>query len=134
MSHLPDNLVGFYHIESNETVGTGETGDESLPTKLDPIECGLLTYVAGYMVSKRFQTNKRKAEKMNEELHLLLQGMKSSDQSSSFISACTRGGLVNPSKDLLGILEEAKCFSEGKWMHQSIHYETYPLIQYVMLF
>ena len=34
--------------------------------------------------------------------------MKSIDQSTSFISARSRGGLVNPSTDLVGILEEAE--------------------------
>ena len=36
--------------------------------------------------------------------------MKSSDQSSSFTSSRTRCGLVNSSKDLVGIVEEAECF------------------------
>ena len=116
MIHLPDNLVGFYHTETNETESTeetggiGETGDKSLSSKLDPIERGPLNYIAGYVVSKLFQASKKKGGKTNEELNLLLQNMKSSDQSSSFISARTRGGLVNPSKDLVGILEEAECF------------------------
>ena len=34
--------------------------------------------------------------------------MKSNDQSTNFISAHSRGGLVNPSTDLVGILEEAE--------------------------
>ena len=34
--------------------------------------------------------------------------MKSIDQSKSFIFACSRGRLVNPSTDLVGILEEAE--------------------------
>ena len=116
MIHLPDNFVGFYHTETNETESTeetggiGETGDKSLSSKLDPIERGPLNYIAGYVVSKLFQACKKKGGKTNEELNLLLQNMKSSDQSSSFISARTRGGLVNPSKDLVGILEEAECF------------------------
>ena len=81
-----------------------------MSSKLDPIERGPLNYIAGYVVSKLFQASKKKGGKTNEELNLLLQNMKSSDQSSSFISARTRGGLVNPSKDLVGILEEAECF------------------------
>ena len=88
-----------------------------MSSKLDPIERGPLNYIAGYVVSKLFQASKKKGGKTNEELNLLLQNMKSSDQSSSFISARTRGGLVNPSKDLVGILEEAECFFR---MHQSI--------------
>ena len=64
------------------------------------------------MVSKLFQTcvhnSKRKAVKPNERLQSLLQIMKSTNHSSSFISARSRGGIVNPSKDLVGILEEAE--------------------------
>ena len=48
-----------------------------------------------------------KRQKTNEELQSLLQSMKSLDQ-SSYISSRTRGGLVNPSKDLVGILEQAE--------------------------
>ena len=49
----------------------------------------------------------KRAKKPNEELQSLLQSMKSLDQ-SSYISARTRCGLVNPSKDLVGILEQAE--------------------------
>ncbi|CAB3982870.1 Hypothetical predicted protein [Paramuricea clavata] len=59
-----------------------------------------------FFVAKLFQTSKM-AKKPNEELQSLLQSMRSLDQ-SSYISACTRGGLVNPSKDLVGILEQAE--------------------------
>lgn len=64
--------------------------------------------MAGYVVSKLFQVAKRKTAKQNEHLLLLLQNMKSIDQSNSFIAARTRGGLVNPSQELVGILEEAE--------------------------
>ena len=65
MIHLPDNLVGFYHTETNktesteETGGIGETGDKSLSSKLYPIERGPLNYIAGYVVSKLFQASKK---------------------------------------------------------------------------
>ena len=62
------------------------------------------------MWCQNFFKQAKKGGKTNEELNLLLQNMKSSDQSSSFILARTRGGLDNPSKDLVGILEEAECF------------------------
>ncbi len=58
--------------------------------------------------SKFFQVKKCKNSEHNKELTLLLQSMKSSDCMSSFISSRTRGGLVNPSGNLVGILEEAK--------------------------
>ena len=105
MIHIPDHLVGFYHTISK--THSGET-EASTIKKLDPAERGPLAYVAGYVVSKLFQKSKRKAGNQNEELQSLLQSMKSVDQSSSFISAHSRGGLVNPSIYLLGILEEAK--------------------------
>ena len=44
----------------------------------------------------------------NEDLQSLFQSMKSIDQSTSFIFACSRGRLVNPSTDLVRILEEAE--------------------------
>ena len=67
-----------------------------------------MTYIAGYVVSKLFQNNKRKSGNQNEERQSLLQSMKLIDQSSTFISARLRGRLVNPSTDLVGILEEAE--------------------------
>ena len=70
---------------------------------INPAERGSLTYVAGYVVAKLFQTSKR-GKKLNEELQSLLQGMRSLKQ-SSYISAWTRGGLA---KDLVGILEQAE--------------------------
>ena len=66
-----------------------------------------MSYVAGYVVSKLFQTSKRKSGEHKEELNSLLQSMKSSG-TSSFIASRTRGGLVNPSEHLVGILEEAE--------------------------
>ena len=105
MIHVPDHLVGFYHTSSKEH--TGET-ESSKIKKLDPAERGPLAYVAGYVVSKLFQKSKRKSGNQNEELQSLLQSMKSNDQSTNFISARSRGGLVNPSTDLVGILEEAE--------------------------
>lgn len=105
MIHIPDHLVGFYHTISRQHIG--ETAASTVK-KLDPAERGPLTYVAGYVVSKLFQKNKRKSGNQNEELQSLLQSMKSIDQSTSFIAARSRGGLVNPSTDLVGILEETE--------------------------
>ena len=61
-----------------------------------------------WLVSKLFQKSKRKSGNQNEELQSLLQSIKSIDQSTNFISARPKGELVNPSTDLLGILEEAE--------------------------
>ena len=105
MIHIPDHLVGFYHTSSKKHAGETEA---SQIKKLDPAERGPLAYVAGYVVSKLFQKSKRKSENQNQSLQSLLQSMKSIDQSTNFISARSRGGLVNPSTDLLGILEKAE--------------------------
>ena len=115
MIHLPDQLLGFYHINCGRT-GPSERGEaasqspQSNIDKLDPAERGPLLYVAGYVVSKLFQTTKRKSGKRNDELQALLQNMKLLDQSTNFISARTRGGLANPSKDLVGF-----------WKKRNIH-------------
>ena len=76
--------------------------------ELDPAERGPLSYVAGYVVPKLYQTCRRKKDKCNEELQALLQNMKSTEAPNSFISARTRGGLVNPCDDLVSILEDAE--------------------------
>ena len=111
MIHLPDHLVGFYHKNKGQTTQTVVSEEDTTSqmtsiSGINPAERGPLTYVAGYVVAKLFQTSKR-AKKPNEELQSLLQSMRSLDQ-SSYISARTRGGLVNPSKDLVGILEKAE--------------------------
>ena len=115
MVHIPDKLVEFYHTECSQAELADLPEKESqkqIKYSINPVERGPLTYVAGYVVSKLFQTyvqdRKRKAIKPNEQIQSLLQDMKSTNQStSSFISARTRGGLVDPSNDLVGILEEA---------------------------
>lgn len=132
MIHIPDHLVSFYNINRGRTdrVETAQTYQASQPNiqSLDQAERGPLSYVAGYVVSKLFQTSKRKDGEHKEELNSLLQSMKSSDM-SSFIASRTRGGLVNPSGNLVGILEEAeKTFRqqvcESKLILRNIPVET----------
>ena len=111
MIHIPDHLVGFYNINRGRTdrIEAAQTSEASQPNtqSVDKAERGPLSYVAGYVVSKLFQTSKRKNGEHKEELNSLLQSMKSSG-TSSFIASRTRGGLVNPSENLVGILEEAE--------------------------
>jgi hypothetical protein len=107
MIHVPDHLVGFYNI--NRRRQRAETSDDcGSNDHLDQAEYGPLTYIAGYVVSKLFQQNKRKSGSTKEEVNLLLQCMKSSDNGTGFIAARTRGGLINPSADLVRILEVAE--------------------------
>ena len=76
---------------------------------------------------------KTKVGKTNEELNLLLLNMKSTDQSSSFISARTRGGLVHPCKDLVGILEEAGSFFRSQVEASKYSLRNIPTDTIVML-
>lgn len=107
MVHLTDYLVGFYNRKETNTAEPCSQLDQS-STLVDAIERGPLAYIAGFVVSKLFQTAKRKTGKQNEHLVLLLQSMRSSEQTNSFIAARTRGGLVTPSQELVGILEQAE--------------------------
>ena len=105
MIQLPDFLIGFCNrtnMTSNQT-----EGDDSV-SKLDPAEYGPLSYIAGYIVSKLHQKNRSKKNNSNEEIQTLLHAMKSTDTTQEFISVRSRGGLVSPTADLVGILEVAE--------------------------
>ena len=104
MIQLPDFLVGFYNRTCMEK---NDQPQEEM--KIDPAECGPLSYIAGYIVSRLHLKNRKKEEKSNKEVQALLQAMKSSEAAShEFISVRSRGGLVSPSADLVGILEIAE--------------------------
>ena len=111
MIHVPDHLVGFYNV--SQVADTGESKSTPVAVQamqINPAERGPLSYIGGYVVSKLFKNNKGKSRPENKELQELLHNMKCSNQSNSFISARTRGGLVTPCDDLVGILEEAEVF------------------------
>ena len=80
MIHIPDHLVGFYNV--SQTSHVEQAASKPIP-EIDPAERGPLSYIAGYVVSKLFQTNKRKTGRQNDELDALLMNMKSSDQSTN---------------------------------------------------
>ncbi len=99
---LPDFLIGFCNrtnMTSNQTQG------DDTASKLDPDEYGPLSYIAGYIVSKLHQKNRAKKDKSNEEIQILLHAMQSTETAQEFILARSRGGLVSPTADLVGILE-----------------------------
>ena len=127
MIHIPDHLVGFYNINRGRTdrIEAAQTSEALQPNtqSVDNAERGPLSYVAGYVVSKLFQTSKRKNGEHKEELNSLLQSMKSSG-TSSFIASRTRCGLVNPSENLVGILEEAEQVFESKLTLRNVPVET----------
>ncbi len=104
MIHIPEHLVGFYNTSS-----PANEESSSKAIQHDPVERGPLSYVAGYVISKLFQFNKKSKQgnHSNQGLKTLLQAMKS-NETNNFISARTRGGLVTPCSDLVGILEVAE--------------------------
>ena len=107
MIHLPDDLVGFYNVSQTEDTSTS-TPVAAQAMQINPSERGPLSYIGGYVVLKLFKNNKGKSSPENKELRELLHNMKGSNESNSFISARTRGGLVTPCDDLVAILEEAE--------------------------
>ena len=110
MIEIPDHLVGFYKISQVQEV----------PTKPDiyffvfkdnrnqPHERGPFSYIAGYTISKLYQTSRSRKSTCDETLHTLLQSLKADQRANSFISARSRGGVVTPCVDSLGIVEEAE--------------------------
>ena len=80
----------------------------------EPSEQGPLSYIAGYIVSKRYQKSRCKKNDANEEFQALLQSLKSDDLDNNFILARSRGGLISPSHHLMGMVEEAEiCFRKN---------------------
>ena len=61
-----------------------------------------------YIISKLYQTSRSRKGTCDETLHASFQSLKSHQSANSFISARSRGGVVTPCDDLLGILEEAE--------------------------
>ena len=102
--HIPEHLVGFYNNKESSS-------EASTPTQLNPAERGPLSYVAGYVLSKLFQLNKKNKQRnhSNEGLQALLHAMKSAE-TNNYISVRTRGGLVTPCSDLVGVLEVAEIY------------------------
>jgi hypothetical protein len=78
MIEIPDRIVGFFKIsQSRENAKTKQTYSgadiEADITQLNPSENGPLSYIAGYIVSKLYQTSRNKQGTKNKELHALLQ-------------------------------------------------------------
>jgi uncharacterized C2H2 Zn-finger protein len=105
MIHIPDHLIGFYNSPSNPDEDSMETEDYE---NIEEHEFGPLSYIAGYVVKKLKNMSKRNSDTENVELQALLPCLESEQESNSFLQARTRGGLVNPSDDLMGILHEAE--------------------------
>ncbi len=76
--------------------------------KLDPSERGPLSYVAGYIVSKLYQKSRNTKDKADKGLQELLRSLKSTETDNSFIQARSRGGLVTPSDNLMGIMKKPR--------------------------
>ena len=109
MIHIPDHLVSFHNLNErrNASVTTTVNASEECE-KIEACEMGPLSYIAGYVVKRLTNSSKKKTESENTELRRLLMSLQSEQENNSFIQARNRGGLVNPSEDLLGILQEAE--------------------------
>ena len=112
---IPDHLASYYEINRTESTTEGISTTTSSEKRINPEERGPLSYLAGYIVSKLHKTCARTKDKNNGELLSLLQNMKSAEGlTNSFISARTRGGLVTPCDNLVGILEIAEVLFREK--------------------
>jgi flagellin-specific chaperone FliS len=109
MIHIPDHLISFYNISGrgDASVTTTENTTKECE-KIEACKMGPLSYIAGYVVRKLTNARKKKTESENTELQGLLRSLQSEQENNSFIQARNRGGLVNPSDDLIGILQEAE--------------------------
>ena len=112
MIHIPEHWVEFYN-----TSAVNEEASKKDRTQMqhDPSERVHLSYIAGYVISKSFQINRKSEEELhaNQELQALLHAMKSM-KTNSYISIRSRGGLFTPCSDLVGILEVAEiCVREN---------------------
>lgn len=125
MIDLPDHLVGHFNVCQERQKAKTKPNIAVKDVKIDPLERGPLSYVAGYIVSKLHQKARNTKNKRDEGLQELLQCLKSPGKDNSFIQARSRGGLVTPSDHLMGIVEEAEiCFrktvSEGELVLRNI--------------
>ena len=59
-------------------------------------------------ISKLHQKNRSRKDGSSEEIQTVLHAMKSAETTEEFISIRSRGGLVSPTADLVGILEVAE--------------------------
>ena len=109
MIHIPDHLISFYNISGrgDASVTTTENTTKECE-KIETCEMEHLSYIAGYVVRKLTSARKKKTQSANTELQGLLRSLQSEQENNSFIQGRNRGGLVNQSDDLIGILQEAE--------------------------
>ena len=111
MIEIPDRLVVFFkEARSREEKDTTTTSvpTTSNPIQLDQSELGPLSYIAGYIISKIYQKLRNRKDTSSEKLQALMRSLKSTIDGDTFISARSRGGLIEPCKDLIAILEETE--------------------------
>ena len=109
MIHISDHLISFYNISGrgDASVTTTENTTKECE-KIEACEMGPLSYIAGNVDRKLTSARKKKTELENTELQGLLRSLQSEQKNNSFTQARNRGGHVNPSDDLIGILQKAE--------------------------
>ena len=101
-------MVSFY-----KTSSMSKTQDKT-PAKLEPAERVALSYIARSIVSKLVNKNRTKKGQSSDEIHALLQVLRSTEGTNAFISARTRGGFICPCDDLVYIVEVAELIFRGE--------------------
>ena len=98
MIHIPDHLVSFRNLNERRNASVTTTVNAQRNVKrLRHVKWDLYLTLQDMLL-----------ESENTELQRLLMSLQLEQENNSFIQARNRGGLVNPSEDLLGILQEAE--------------------------
>ena len=111
MIKIPNCLVAFFkdnRFRKETDKATTSVPTTSNPTELDHSESGPLSYIAGYIIFKIYQTFRNRKDTPNKKLQALMRSFKSTTEGDTFISARSRGGPVEPCRGLIAILEEAE--------------------------
>ena len=130
MIHISDHLISFYNVSGrgDASVTTTENTTKECE-KIEACEMGPLSYIAGNVDRKLTSARKKKTELENTELQGLLRSLQSEQENNSFTQARNRGGHVNPSDDLIGILQKAEIkfrreVNKSKEVLRNICYKT----------
>ncbi len=104
MISIPDHLVSLSKgvtSDQEPAIGSTGSGQTEISSELNENERGPLSYIAGCVLSNLRKKSKNKG---NDELQLILEHMISLGLENEYIEACSRGGLVTPSDDLVKLL------------------------------
>ena len=96
MIEIPDHLLGFYKISQVQEDAKKSPTSTSSSTKtieISPHKRGPFSYIAGYIISKLYQTSRSRKGTCDGTLHALLQSLKSDQSANSFYIGLQQGWL-----------------------------------------